>query len=43
MLPTFSGRATHFRALTPSMAYAKHSTPDVQNEPKRSAWQSESA
>jgi hypothetical protein len=25
MLPTFSGRATHLRTLTPSLAYAKHS------------------
>jgi hypothetical protein len=43
MLLTFSGRATHLRTLTPSLPYAKHSTPDVQNEPKRSDWQSESA
>ena len=35
MLPTFSRRATHLRTLTPSLPYAKHSTPDVQNEPKR--------
>ncbi len=42
MLPTFSGRATHLRTLTPSLPYAKHSTPDVQNEPKRSGRQSES-
>ena len=42
MLPTFSGRATHLRTLTPSLPYAKQSTPDVQNEPKRSGRQSES-
>ncbi len=36
MLPSFSGRATHLRALTPSLPYAKHATPDVQNEHKRS-------
>ena len=41
MLPTFSERATHLRTLTPSLPYAKHSTPDVRNEPKRSDWQSE--
>src|SRR6266481_6154794 len=35
MLPTSSGHATHLRTLTPSLPYAKHSTPDVQNEPKR--------
>jgi hypothetical protein len=34
MLPTFSGRATHLRTLTPSLPYAKHSTPDVQNKLK---------
>jgi hypothetical protein len=28
MLPTFSGRATHLRTLTPSLPYAKHATPD---------------
>jgi hypothetical protein len=39
MLPTFSRRATHLRTLTPSLPYAKHSTPDAQNEPKRSDWQ----
>jgi hypothetical protein len=43
LLPIFSRRATHLRTLTPSLPYAKHSTPDVQNEPKRSDWQSESA
>src|SRR5467141_859696 len=35
MLPTFSGHATHLRTLTPSLPYAKHSTPDVQNEPQK--------
>ncbi len=42
MLLTFSGHATHLKTLTPSLPYAKHSTPGVQNEPKRSGWQSES-
>src|SRR2546429_8711238 len=39
MLPTFSRRATHLRTLTPLLPYAKHSTPDARNEPKRSDWQ----
>ncbi len=39
MLLTFSGHATHLKTLTPSLPYAKHSTPGVQNEPKRSGWQ----
>ena len=34
MLPAFSGRATHLRTLTPSLPYAKHSTPNVRNELK---------
>jgi len=45
MLPTshiFGGHATHLKTLTPSLLYAKRSTPDVQNEPKRSDWKSES-
>ena len=42
MLPTFSGHATHLGTLTPSLPYAKHTTPDVQNEHKKSDWQSES-
>jgi hypothetical protein len=37
MLPTFSGRATHLRTLTPSLPYAKHSTPDSRTSPKRQA------
>jgi hypothetical protein len=34
MLPTFSRRATHLRTLTPSLPYAKHSTPKSRTTPK---------
>jgi hypothetical protein len=34
VLPTSSGRATHLRTLTPSLPYAKHSSPMSRTSPK---------
>ena len=35
MLPKFSSHATHRRTLTPSLPYAKHSTPDAQKRAQK--------